>query len=381
MVPPFRSIRFFLYAEREVILAFVGSRLLLWLLAWLAYTLLAHGTYVNTPEPTELWNLLFRWDAGWYSAIATEGYDYTPSHESRAAFFPLYPLCLAAVRAFTGASVPLAGFLLSNTFLLAAAILLRRLVTLDFPAPSRVPTRTIWLLLLYPVTFFHSAVYTESLFLLLSIGAIFAARQKRWAVAGISGALLTATRAPGLLILLPLLWEVWSSSPRAAAFLKWQSLRPILWLALVPLGLVSFAVYLHFRFGDALAFSHTMEGGWQRSLTSPLRTIRIVLEDNKPGYTQLFLGTEALAAAIFLLACVVRLRASYLIYSAAILLLLASNSLLEALPRYVSVIFPFQIALAAATARSEGLFLMLLVASTGLMAICLALFTGGYWLT
>ena len=72
---------------------------------------------------------------------------------------------------------------------------------------------------------------------------------------------------------------------------------------------------------------------------------------------------------------------SYLLYAAAMLLMLVSNTLLESLPRYVSVIFPLQIALAATTVRSEALYLTVLAASAALMTLCLGLYVGGYWFT
>jgi O-antigen ligase len=84
---------------------------------------------------------------------------------------------------------------------------------------------------------------------------------------------------------------------------------------------------------------------------------------------------------LFYVACRVRLRKSYLFYAGVMLLILLSQTILESLPRYLSVIFPLHIGLAAATARSEGLYLAALVTSTGLMAVCLVLFASGYWMT
>src|SRR3954452_18617660 len=173
-------IQAFLQKYGEVFGAFVCSRLLIWALAWLSNHLLRAGKKGHLPKGDELWMLLFRWDSLWYRAIAETGYSYVPGEQSRVAFFPAFPMCLRAFTAITGAEAPLAGFLLSNAFLLGAALLLYRLIALDFPPPSRVPARTIWLLMLYPATFFFSAAYSESLFLLLSLVAILAARQRLW---------------------------------------------------------------------------------------------------------------------------------------------------------------------------------------------------------
>jgi hypothetical protein len=72
---------------------------------------------------------------------------------------------------------------------------------------------------------------------------------------------------------------------------------------------------------------------------------------------------------------------SYQLYAVAILLLCLCTTIWESVPRYFSTVFPFYISVAAATIRSEGLYLVTIAASTGLMAICLALYVCGYFMT
>lgn len=256
-----RSFASFLAREREVLLAFFASRLILWAIGWFVWHSLERG-----PHPprggAQLWQLLDRWDAGWYRSIVEHGYSYTPGAESNVAFFPLLPLCVWLLRAVTGFKISFAGFVISNLALLASAILLRRLVQRDYPAPERVGDRVVWLLLFCPMTFFHSAFYTESIFLLLSIATLFAARERRWLAAGIFGALLTASRGNALLILLPITWEAFVLRDRASkAAVRTNSSRG--WLLFIPAGLLAYAAYLHFQVGDALAFAHAMKA-WDR---------------------------------------------------------------------------------------------------------------------
>jgi hypothetical protein len=329
-----------------------------------------------------MWNLLFRWDSNWYGRIAQLGYEFFPDKPSSAAFFPLYPLCVRLVLMVTGTQVSLAGFLVSNTALLGAVILLRRLVALDFPKLSRVPERTVWLFLLCPVTFFYSSTYTESLFILLSIAALLAARHRRWALAGLAGALLTATRINGLIILVPLLWEAFGESRRGSdsEIVAGGILRSRWWLIIVPIGFVTTATYFYFRFGDALAFAHA-QATWLRRFGPPWWALWNTWQGHPPGYGAWFVGAAAAGVILFLVAWRVRLRKSYLLYAGVMVVVLLSQTILEALPRYLSVIFPLYIGLAAATARSEGLYLAALITSTGLMAVCLVLFACGYWMT
>ncbi len=56
-----------------------------------------------------------------------------------------------------------------------------------------------------PMAFFFSAVYTDALYMALSVGVFWSARNGRWAWAGALGALAAATRSTGLMLLVPAL--------------------------------------------------------------------------------------------------------------------------------------------------------------------------------
>jgi hypothetical protein len=95
-------------------------------------------------------------------------------------------------------------------------------------------------------------------------------------------------------------------------------------------------------------------------------------------YGRFLIATACLAPLLCLLAFWTRLRLSYQIYAAAFVVGCLCTTLLDSLPRYLSVIFPFYIALAAAGERREAFFLISFAASAALMALCLALFVCGY---
>ena len=69
-----------------------------------------------------------------------------------------------------------------------------------------------------PVSFFLSAVYTESLFLALSVGSIYAARRERWLLCGVLGFLAAISRNGGVALILPTA-IIYLYGPRAAATL------------------------------------------------------------------------------------------------------------------------------------------------------------------
>ena len=191
---------------------------------------------------------------------------------------------------------------------------------------------------------------------------------------------MSATRANGIFIMVPLFWEAVVEPWRRPGFRLSAVIRSCAWLLLVPVGLASYCIYLHFTFGDALAFVHAT-ATWGRTFTTPWRATVNAWVIYSGVYRRLFLATEAIAIATLVAGFYARIRMSYLLYAAAMLLMLLSNTIFEALPRYVSIVFPLQIALAAATVRSEALYLTALAASAALMTLCLGLYVGGYWFT
>lgn len=225
---------------------------------------------------------LAHWDAVWYLGIAESGY---PSADSpRVAFFPLYPLLTRAAAGLGGGSsgaLLLAGYAVSLAALLGALVLLYRLVALELG--RRLAAPTLLLLCAFPASLFLGAPYSESLFLLASVGAFYAARTGRWAWAGAAGAAASGTRSAGVLLLLPLVL-IYLYGPRAdrpadrsPASGGWLSaLRPAYdlradagWLLLAPAGLVAYATYLGVAHGEPLAFSSVQEY-WGREFAGPL---------------------------------------------------------------------------------------------------------------
>lgn len=143
---------------------------------------------------------LRQWDGLWYKLIAEQGYG-DPDQIARAAFWPLYPWLMRLGSAVTGWSSDVVGYLISNVAFAVALVLLYRLVSLDFD--RTVARRTLIALAFFPTAFFFQAVYTESLFLMLVVGALLAARLEHWWLAGIVGALAALTRSYGVLLGLP----------------------------------------------------------------------------------------------------------------------------------------------------------------------------------
>lgn len=223
-----------------------------------------------------VFSALARWDAVRYLSIADEGYVGADARENdvRAGFFPLYPLLVRVLSGWSAhpAATLVAAYVVSIGSFLVALYLLYRLVDLEL-GDAGVARATLILLAASPFAFYFAAPYSESLFLALVVGAFYAARTGRWAAAGICGALASACRVPGVAILAPLAF-LYFYGPRADRpplphLAGWRALLPrhrpradVLWLALVPLGIVAFSLYLLRARGDALLWLHTQgEGG------------------------------------------------------------------------------------------------------------------------
>ena len=113
-----------------------------------------------------------RWDSVSYLQIAHAGYQNPLS----TAFYPLYPLLIRI-----GSVIPVApliiGGLLASAAAVAALALLHGVALLDLD--ERAATLTVLLIACFPTSLFLSATYTESLFLLLTVGAVYTARTER----------------------------------------------------------------------------------------------------------------------------------------------------------------------------------------------------------
>lgn len=149
-----------------------------------------------------------RWDSTWFLAIANDGYA---PDEARTAFFPLYPLLVRVGGWVLGSDIA-AGVVVSIACLTGALAVVHRLTAIELDAAAA--DATVWLLALFPMSFFFSAVYSESLYLLLSAAAVYAARTDRWAWAGAIGALAALTRSAGIVLVVPLVLLWWGSRRR-----------------------------------------------------------------------------------------------------------------------------------------------------------------------
>ena len=376
--------------------AVVGSRLLVLAAAVLGAQVLSSGIGARGAErgivhPFDGWVLggaldrlltpLVRWDAQWYLRIAEHGYQtHVESLRAGRAFFPLYPLVVKGLGGFAGTGAALlAATAISLAAFAVALRLLHRLATLDLG--PRGADATVLLLAFAPAAYFFSAPYTESLFLLLTVGAFLAARQGSWAIAGAAAGLASATRPTGLLLVVPLAL-LYLYGPRgdrdargdagSAGGGRWRALLPrhrprpdLLWLALAPAGVIAYSIYLRHAAGDALAWQHVQplfgrtDAEWP---TEALRQAVAAAVDAVQGDgVDAYRGPILVESAYLLLALAAvvgvfrRLPFAYGVYLVGALLLAlyspAHADPLRSLPRLLLPVFPLAMWLASCTER------------------------------
>ena len=364
--------------------AFLANRLAVFAVAVLGFAVIAHGPYLNASEPAlRLSTGLFsRFDSGWYLGIVGEGYFYPVDGYPNTHFFPLYPAAMMLL-GLAGIGPVDAGFLVSNLCLLAACAMLLKLVRLDFD--EGVSYRTVLYLLAFPASFFLSAVYAESLFLLCAVASMYFARRGNWPLAGISGFLCALARMPGALIFLPLAIEYLEQRKFSI-----RGIRPDAGFLLFPLlGLLVFMGYLQLQFGDPIAFIHSTQY-WNRNSMDPLVLVSgagiakmIIKALFQPDATvhvfpmnivYVLFSLAAIAAAA---ASIKFLRRSYAAYCLVFLFAAMSIGRLDAIMRYIAVIFPLFIVLAIAGRRKEADG-AILAFSLLLLALFTVMFVNGY---
>ena len=174
-----------------------------------------------------------------------------------------------------GISYEVAGYLIANICFAVALVLLYRLLSLDFD--RRIAAASIWALALFPTAFFFTAVYTESPFLVLLVGALFAARLQRWWLAGMLGALAALTRSYGMFLVLPfavLIWQQYGDSLR-------RQPAKLLAVGMPLLGPAFFSWRLNEIQGNWQAW-RDVQKEWNRYSAWPWETLRWAFQEHSP---------------------------------------------------------------------------------------------------
>lgn len=354
--------------------------------------LLAYASLAFMPEynrqitPWELFgdnywlNGWARWDAGWYKDIAELGYAVAPRFDEQrnVVFFPLYPYAVRILRNWTH-HTGVAGLIVSNVSFVVAMLFLYALVKRLYSVDTA--KMTLVFASVFPFSFYFSALYSEALFFALVVGSFFFAHRSQWAMAAFLAAGASAARFLGITMVVAL----------AVLYLEQiefqvRRIRPnILWIAFAPMGLVVYALYLNYYFGDPLLFvtARNIEAWGIRDLSTTLAglsTLVVPLRNADYLYVMdLYNLLVSVVALVPVAICWRRLPKAYvvwtLLYSAIVLVANWSS-----MGRYMTPIFPIYLAAALVWTRTEVIY-SLIYLSTLALALLTVLYTHWYWVT
>jgi|YNPNPStandDraft_1061719.scaffolds.fasta_scaffold07041_1 Predicted integral membrane protein len=328
----------------------------------------------NSPLLGYLVGVWFRWDTGWYTRIAVEGYR---GDDGRTAFAPLYPLLIRLTGRLLGGEYLLASLVVSNVALVAMLAVLHRLVELDFS--KEMARRTIVYMMACPAGFFLLAGYTESLFLFFAVLSLYAARRGHWWTGGLAAFLASLTRQQGWVLALPLAYE----ALRRAEWRPWDARRGLLAACSAPAGTLAYTIYL--ALAGLPGFFDAQAGHWYVQFVAPWTSIAVAVQSALSGewYFQDMINTATFfLSLVLILSGLRRLKPIYWLYTIPSQLIFLSalwpGESLHSMPRYFLMLFPNMITLALIT-RRRWLFSAVLFVFILIQLVEIAMFTRWGW--
>lgn len=301
-----------------------------------------------------------RWDTGHYAYIVEHGYNKTET-----AFFPLYPLLATSIHNL-GVSTQLSLLLVSWTFTILTAIIMFYWVRFELKKrhSHTSPWTVLTLIAIFPTSFFLVTAYTESLFIFLSVCALYAYRTRNFMLSGIAMALLTATRVQGGALAFLFLFDYLYSHNWA----DWKKLIPVL---MAPLGLLGYMTYLWIAFGNPFQFIEAQHG-WGRLSGNPIQNLI-------SSFTPIYLWfLPLLAGGLWLIYRY--LGVPWLIYSVVFIAIPLASGRLDSLNRYMLALPPLFLSLTLCTERApQWLKILYITSSAFLLAWGIIFFSNNYW--
>jgi Mannosyltransferase (PIG-V) len=371
------------HAVIRIVVAAFGVRVLSAILALLvnvSFPLHQPEQFTIFGSTSPFWDTFARYDSGHYELIAWKGYTPLTGARSNIAFFPVYPMLMRSVARLFGrqhAAFYISGIAVSWLCFVLAMIALFHLARLDLPEDRAL--RAVLLTMIFPFSFFFGLVYSESTFLLFAVLAVYFFRTRRWLFGGLCGAVATATRVPGIILLAPLAWLAWQHTEPTR---QDRSLAAA-GLVLAASGFGAYCFYVYLLTGDPLEWVATLQRWGYHPGGSPWSTpIGLVRRLATEPY--LYLTTESMAVydtlygvtgILFGLAIPFvwrRFGGAYAIFVLLNLWLPFSSGALEGIGRYCSVLFPCFIWLGSL--RSQTVFTALVICFAMFYTLGLALF-------
>jgi hypothetical protein len=326
------------------------------------------------------------WDGRWYEKIVLHGYPHSVPQgdfyegtgrqvQSAVAFFPLYPMIVRVFNAVLPGGAALAGVVVS--LLLGAVATVVVWLIAKHVAGREVADRAAVLFVFSPGAFVMSLVYAEALMVVLCGACLLALMHRRWLLAGVLGALATATRPNAAAVVVACAFAA------GVALWRHRDWRALLAPAIAPVGMVAFFAFLWWHTHEPLIWFRVEADGWgerfdfgRSNASMALAFARAPLSHPNRLVLGLSLILTVVAVALVFRA---RLGGPLNAYTATALFLVLGSHI-NARPRFLFVAFPIVIALAKYARRSAFTVLAATFASsTVLLTVFYGLHRGNYY--
>ncbi len=376
---------------KSIIIIFIIWRIGLFIPVIIGTHLLGYGTshpffeityYKILPEFLNypIFTAWSNFDGVHYLNIASDGY------RTEARFFPLLSIIIYifGLGDFYYPFTYISALIISNAIFVLALIMFYKLLRMDYS--EKVSSQTIIYMLVFPTAFFFAAIYTEGLFLLLSVSTFYFIRKKNWIGASITGMLLVLTRFVGIFIIPILIYEYFL---QAKALKIKNDLSLLAMTIFISSGLILFSFFNFIKWGSFQYFltaqGELSNGRTVSGIVLPVQTVYRYFKILTSLSPRQFEWSLALVEVLSFIVCAVlliiawrkKVRLSYLIFAVLTFLLPASSGTFSGLPRYVLVAFPIFIALGLIDSKPLRIFYYL--SCSALSIYLLMYFTRGFF--
>jgi hypothetical protein len=350
---------------RGLIVPFVYTRLILVLAGFFAIYRIPQARAIGWDLPTSssALNMWSHFDGRWYLTIARDGYSFTPGEMSGVAFAPLYPMLMRLGGRLAGGSDEaylIAGLVIGNLSLIVALGYMMAILLME-GYDRAVASRAVWYVLIFPTSFFLSAVYPMSLFMALAAAAFYHARRGQWNIAGPLAGFAALSRPDGVLLTAGLAIEYLQQN-------RFRLRASALSLICGPAGLLVWMGFQWHQFGSPLTFIAAQKA-WNYC------TLETVL---KSGRAPLQLGPTALLGLMTILS-VREFRPCYWSFTAAMLLVMLNAARFWSITRFILVLFPAFMMLAIVGRRWRIVHILYTLISGPLSAVLMMRFSLNLW--
>ena len=338
----------------------------------------------NTGYFSNMYGYWAKWDAPHYLGLIRNWYVNEGDPRFHIVFFPMYPFICRILLPFFGGNADLSAVAVSNMSGYFAGVFLYMLTATDHSRKSA--ARAVKLFYLNPLSFFLSIPYTESIFLLLTIGSVYLARKGKFGSALILGAMCAASRLMGITVAIPIFYSMLSSDKEAGILTPKRAAVRFLSCFAVLIGVAAYLALNWAVTGNPFQFWIYQRDHWHNTTGSLWNTFTYIIEyalgSEMPMLAGTWIPTVLLiyGAIILIYSRLRRANAGDAAYSWAYMYMTIVPTWLISGPRYVSGLYALYPMLGDFTRKKWKDILTSVVFAAGLAFMsCMFAFTAGVY--